>query len=82
MMNLIDKANIFRFHNELIEEFGIASHATLGWKEPAGQEARFKVLSGIGPLNGRSVLDAGCGHADLFAYLVKLYPQLYYYGIE
>ena len=81
-MNLLDQANIFRFHDQLIKQFGIASNAALGWNEPAGQEARFKILSGIGMLNGHSVLDAGCGHADLFAYLVKLYPQLRYYGIE
>ncbi len=81
-MNLLDQANIFRFHDQLINEFGVASNAALGWNEPAGQEARFKVLSGIGMLNGHSVLDAGCGHADLYTYLIKLYPQLKYYGIE
>jgi len=82
MMNLLDQANIFRFHDQLIKEFGIASNAALGWNEPAGQEARFNILSGIGMLNGYSVLDAGCGHADLYAYLVRLYPQIRYYGIE
>lgn len=81
-MNLLDQANIFRFHQQLIKEFGISSNAALGWNEPAGQLARFKILSGIGMLNGHSVLDAGCGHADLFAYLIKLYPQLRYYGVE
>lgn len=82
MMELLDKANIFRFHDQLIKQYGVHSNAALGWNEAAGQEARFRVLSGIGQLNGRTVLDAGCGHADLFAYLVKLYPQLHYYGIE
>lgn len=81
-MNLIDKANIFRFHSNLISEFGIASYAALGWNEPAGQQSRFKVLSGIADLNGCSVLDAGCGHADLCEYLFKLYPQCRYYGVE
>lgn len=82
MMNLLDQANIFRFHDGLIKEFGVASNAALGWNKQAGQEARFKILSGIGMLNSHSVLDAGCGHADLYAYLVKLYPQLKYYGVE
>jgi SAM-dependent methyltransferase len=81
-MDLLDKANIFHFHGQLIKEFGVSSNAALGWKEPSGQAARFKILSGIGQLNGHSVLDAGCGHADMFAYLIKLYPQLLYYGIE
>jgi len=81
-MDLIDKANIFRFHDQLISEFGIGSNAALGWNVPAGQETRFKILSGIGQLDRYSVLDAGCGHGDLFAYLIKLYPQLHYYGVE
>lgn len=70
-MNLLDQANIFRFHDGLIKEFGVASNAALGWNKQAGQDARFKILSGIGMLNSHSVLDAGCGHADLYAYLVS-----------
>lgn len=81
-MNLIDKANIFRFHNDLISQFGIGSHAALGWNETAGQQARFKVLSSIASLNGHSILDAGCGHGDLCQYLFGLYPELRYYGVE
>ena len=81
-MNLSDQANIFRFLNQLIKEFGVSSNAALGWNEPAGQEARFKILSGIGPLNGYTVLDAGCGHADLFAYLINIYPAMHYCGVE
>lgn len=81
-MNLIDQANIFRFHDQLIKEFGINSNAALGWNEPAGQEIRFKILSGIGPLHEHTVLDAGCGHGDLVTYLRKLSPLLYYFGVE
>ena len=32
-MDLIDKANIFRFHNNLISEFGAGSTSALGWNE-------------------------------------------------
>lgn len=81
-MNLLDKAGIFLFHKQLINEFGAGTTESLGWNERAGQQARFNVLSGIGDLTGRSVLDAGCGHADLFEYLIELYPQLEYYGVE
>jgi SAM-dependent methyltransferase len=54
----------------------------LGWNEPAGQELRFKILSGIGPLNEHTFLDAGCGHGDLITFLRKLSPQIHYYGVE
>jgi len=81
-MELLDKANIFRFHNDLISRFGVGNTAALGWNEPAGQQVRFNILSGIGKFHNHSVLDAGCGHGDLYEYLVKLYPKLRYYGVE
>lgn len=81
-MDLLDQANIFRFHNNLISRFGSGTIEALGWNEPAGQQARFKVLSGIGQLDNYSVLDAGCGYGDLYECLIELYPQLRYYGVE
>jgi SAM-dependent methyltransferase len=81
-MELLDKANIFRFHNDLISRFGAGTTAALGWNEPAGQQIRYKILSGIGQLDHHSVLDAGCGHGDMYEYLIELYPQLRYYGVE
>lgn len=81
-MELLDKANIFRFHSDLINRFGVGTTAALGWNEAVGQQIRHKILSGIGQLDNCSVLDAGCGHGDLYEYLVKLYPKLRYYGVE
>ena len=81
-MNLLDKAAIFRFHNNLINEFGKGTTGALGWKLPEGQQARFNILSRIGNLNRHSVLDAGCGHGDLREYLGNIYPELRYYGVE
>ncbi|OYW78229.1 MAG: hypothetical protein B7Z37_00010 [Verrucomicrobia bacterium 12-59-8] len=43
---------------------------------------RFEVLAEIADLNGRSVLDAGCGHGDLCALLGEKYPQVHYLGID
>ena len=40
------------------------------------------MLSRIADLNNCAVLDAGCGHADLFPFLRKLYPTVEYYGCE
>lgn len=81
-MNLLDKAAIFRFHKNLATEFGTGTTGALGWKSPEGQESRFKVLSGIGPLDHCSVLDAGCGHGDLREYLGDIYPGIRYFGVE
>lgn len=43
---------------------------------------RFDKLSQIGNLSGHSVLDAGCGHADLFPFLKKRFSSITYYGCE
>lgn len=48
---------------------------SLGWNERAGQQIRLKILLGIGDLTAHSVLDAGCGHGDLFEYLIERFPQ-------
>ena len=51
-------------------------------KDTESQLSRFSILAQIANLNHCSVLDAGCGHADLSAYLRKIYPEVRYYGIE
>ena len=41
------------------------------WTSTATQELRFEVLTAIGPIEGRSVLDVGCGLGDLLRYLER-----------
>lgn len=81
-MHLHDMAQIFRFHTQQAKAHGVGTTGALGWKEPEGQQARFKVLAGIGDLTGRSVLDAGCGHGDLCALLGSMYSGLQYSGVD
>lgn len=81
-MEILDTARIFLFHKNLVKEFGEGTKESLGWKSPAGQLARFEVLSEIGNLNDRSVLDAGCGHGDLREFLGNRYPHIRYFGVE
>ncbi|HMC99152.1 MAG TPA: class I SAM-dependent methyltransferase, partial [Ferruginibacter sp.] len=81
-MDLFDQAAIFRFHQNLTNEFGKGTTGALGWKLREGQQARFEMLSRIGDLNHHSVLDAGCGHGDLREFLGTKYHGLRYYGVE
>lgn len=81
-MDILDQSTIFRFHNELITKYGVGNIAALGWNDAESQAARFRILSQIADLNGFSVLDAGCGHADLYACLLQQNPQVHYYGVE
>ena len=81
-MALLDTAGIFRFHKEQIKIYGAGTSEALGWENLEGQLQRFEILSGIGDLNHRSVLDAGCGHGDLRGYLQEKFPHVRYFGVE
>jgi SAM-dependent methyltransferase len=74
--------SIVQYHRNLITIHGSGTSGALGWTQPEGQLARFERLSCIGDLNNHSVLDAGCGYADLFIFLKDKYAAVTYYGCE
>lgn len=83
MNSLEDSAKIFRYHRDLINFHGADSTYALGWRDEHDQLVRFEALSQIADLNGRSVLDAGCGYADLYPYLKRRFPNMEHYcGVE
>ncbi|MFD2935027.1 class I SAM-dependent methyltransferase [Spirosoma flavum] len=82
LINLSDTARIYRYHKTLIDRYGAGTTRALGWPKIEGQSARFETLSQIGDLSGHSVLDAGCGHADLYPFLKKRFSSLTYHGCE
>jgi SAM-dependent methyltransferase len=78
-----DFSPILQYHHHMLKWYGEQSPLALGWRDWQSQAIRFEVLSNIADLNGRSVLDAGCGHADLLDFLRKIYPDLgFYCGFE
>jgi SAM-dependent methyltransferase len=65
-----------------LRQFGY-SPKTLGWGKEGRQEVRFSVLTRpILEFPSSSVLDVGCGFADLYDYLVAHGWQGHYYGID
>jgi SAM-dependent methyltransferase len=67
----------------MIAGHGADSSFALGWRNEHDQLVRFDVLAGIADLNEKTVIDAGCGYADLYPFLKERYPQIsHYYGIE
>jgi len=67
----------------MIADYGVDSSFALGWRNEHDQQVRFEALATIGNLNGKTIMDAGCGYADLYPFLKGRYPQLvHYYGIE
>ncbi|MVN75410.1 methyltransferase domain-containing protein [Hymenobacter sp. HMF4947] len=79
---LLDTAAIFRYHRRRIQKYGSGGPGALGWAGAEGQQARFQVLTQIGDLAHHSVLDAGCGYADLYPFLQQRYAGVRYHGIE
>ena len=78
---LLDTAAVFRYHRLRIQEYGAGSPGALGW-HPDGQQIRFKVLAQIENLAHCSVLDVGCGYADLYPFLKQRFAGVQYTGIE
>lgn len=56
--------------NKKIEEYKNGPQA-VSWGSKKSQVSRFKVLSEIGNLNGKKILDVGCGMGDFYSYLIS-----------
>jgi trans-aconitate methyltransferase len=72
---------ILSFYNQHIDEHGSGPKA-VGWNDVRSQTARFAALCKVGDLEGRSVLDVGCGLGDFHKYLIDHYESVDYTGID
>ncbi len=70
-----------RLYGELANIHG-TSHKTLNWGSREGQYLRFKVLAEIGDLNGKRILDVGCGLGDFAGWLAENNIQVDYTGLD
>ena len=60
-----------------------AGFGSLLWASPKTQAARFRALTRCCDFQGRTILDAGCGRADLLDYLFRHeIPPAKYIGVE
>src|SRR5688500_4471866 len=73
--------HVIGLYTVLLTGLGPGAYAQ-GWTRRAVQEARFRVMAGVGDLEGTSVLDAGCGLADFYAYLEREGTSVQYSGID
>ena len=81
-MNDGDKQTYLQRYGERLNEFG-DDPKTLGWGGGIErQNLRFKILSEIGVSGKDSVLDIGCGFADLFGYLSTVGWKGVYLGVD
>jgi hypothetical protein len=58
------------------------SHLALDWGSVEGQKLRFKILSEISDLNGKKILDIGCGLADFSRWFKENDIEVEYTGLD
>jgi SAM-dependent methyltransferase len=76
-----DDHKTIAFYQSLLAKYG-GSYRALDWGSRESQQKRFEVLAGIGITTGDSILDVGCGLADLNAWLIEHRPGVQYSGID
>jgi len=68
-------------YGSLFDKFG-HSYKTLNWSSPQVQHLRFRVLAEIGNLEGKSILDVGCGLGDFAEWLDQNNVRVEYTGLD
>lgn len=69
------------FYEKLLDRHGY-SHKSLDWGSKESQICRFKVIKEVGIQDNDTLLDVGCGLADLYEWLVVNKTFVDYAGID
>lgn len=78
----IDKKIINNFFNTISKEYKIGPKA-VGWSSTDSQRLRFKILTEIGNLEGKTILDVGCGLGAFYEFLIASHILIkQYVGID
>ena len=70
-----------RWYEEKVRRYGF-DHRGLGFRNRSSQEKRFEALLALGDFDGKRLLDAGCGFADLLEFLMQRGIRPIYTGID
>lgn len=73
--------DIKKHYQDLFKEYGDSPQATQ-YSDLITQELRYKYLTEIGELNGKAILDFGCGTAQLATYLKNSDIEFDYIGVD
>lgn len=80
-MDALLRRHIIDSHRDSLGRHGHSPHA-LFWSSREVQEVRFRVLSEIGVESGETLLDVGCGFADLYDWLAGQGRSVAYTGLD
>ena len=76
-----DELKTAKSFNALFEKHG-GSYRALDWGSHEGQELRFRILSEIADLDGKAILDVGCGLGHFYDWLKAQGFRFSYTGID
>jgi SAM-dependent methyltransferase len=68
-------------YDDLLRKYGDSPEA-VQYSSQASQERRFELLMRVGNLQGKSILDFGCGTAHLLDYMIRTGLEVNYYGVD
>jgi len=80
-LNPVFRRRIINRHSDSLKRYGYHPNA-LYWSNADIQALRFKVLAEIGVESGQSVIDVGCGFADLCGWFSAQSCEVSYTGID
>lgn len=78
-MNILEKATVQAFHRARLGKDALVE---LGFRNSDSQQKRFEALSQWGDMSGCTIMDLGCGHGDLAAFLHQRFDNLHYLGVD
>jgi SAM-dependent methyltransferase len=81
MSSLLPDNETVRWYADKVRRYGY-DHRGLGFRTRSAQEKRFEALLTLGELDGRSVLDVGCGFGDFLAFLDGRGIRARYTGLD
>ena len=76
------KFDIIKSYYESNMAKGLPEYGILGWESEEAQRLRFDVLLNSVDLEGRSILDVGCGTGNLFEYIRSKGINVDYTGVD
>jgi SAM-dependent methyltransferase len=77
----IDMSRLRDFYAGKYQSHGVSAQA-VGWQSAEKQNQRFDVLSEVGDISGKSLLDVGCGFGDLLVNLKGRGIKAAYHGVD
>jgi SAM-dependent methyltransferase len=80
-VSLFDYSSIREDYEDSLKRFGPGPKALLWW-DYRSMAVRFRELVRDVPVEGKSILDAGCGMGDLLPFLYAKSPDFKYLGVD